>query len=145
MYETVLVPTDGSDAADRALEHALAIGATHDATIHLLYVVDMRIAQSAPDLSIDEIRHTLRSEGQRVTARLESQVRDEGLTATTAVREGVPDDEILDYAGETDASLIVMGTHGKSQRERLLVGSVTDRVSHRADVPVLTIPGSNDA
>lgn len=145
MYDTILVPTDGSDVADRALEHAIAAASQDDATIHLLYVVDMRVAQSAPGLAIDEIRQTLSAEGEKVTQTLEGRIADAGLDTVTAVREGVPDDEILAYADDVETDLIVMGTHGKSQRERILVGSVTDRVSHGADVPVLTVPGSNQS
>ena len=140
MYDTILVPTDGSDLADRALEHAIAAAKQDGATVHLLYVVDMRVAQSAPGLAIDEIRQTLGDEGEKVTDALERTVADADLDVVTTVREGVPDDEILAFADEADADLIVMGTHGKSQRERILVGSVTDRVNHAAEIPVLTVP-----
>ncbi|MFD1588884.1 universal stress protein [Halorientalis brevis] len=145
MYDTILVPTDGSDLADRALEHAIAAAKQADATVHLLYVVDMRVAQSAPGLAIDEIRQTLGDEGEKVTNALERTVADADLDVVTTVREGVPDDEILAYADEADADLIVMGTHGKSQRERILVGSVTDRVNHAAEIPVLTVPGKDQS
>jgi len=140
MYDVILVPTDGSDVADLALEHAIAIADSQGAAVHLLYVVDMRLARAAPDLARDELRDALSGEGETVTAALERRVLDADLPATATVREGVPADEILDYASEADADLVVMGTHGKSQRERLLAGSVTDRVGHRAAVPVMTVP-----
>lgn len=139
MYETILVPTDGSEVADVALEHAVDAAERHDATIHLLYVADMRIAESAPELTLSDIKDALQEEGQKVTGALARRVRDADIETETAVREGVPDDEILTYAREIDTDLVVMGTHGKSQRERLLVGSVTDRVMHGTDIPLLVV------
>lgn len=140
MYETVVVPTDGSDVAAAAVEHAIDAAERHDATVHIVYVVDMRVASTAPGLAIDEIRQTLTEEGEQVTETLADRVRSAGLDVVTAVREGVPDDEILSYVGTVAADLVVMGTAGKSQRERLRVGSVTENVLRDTSVPVLAVP-----
>jgi len=139
MYETILVPTDGSEVADIAVEHAVDAASRHDATVHLLYVADMRVAESAPELSLEEFKAALHDEGEKVTAALERRVTDADIDAETALRDGIPDDEILTYAEDIDADLIVMGSHGKTQRERLLVGSVTDRVLHGTDIPLLAV------
>ena len=79
MYEHVLVPTDGSDPAAAATEHALAIADRFDATIHALYVVDTDgIAHEAPGLGLDALRDALREEGDTATAAVEERADERG-------------------------------------------------------------------
>lgn len=140
MYETILVPTDGSEVAAGALDHAIDAAQRHDATIHLLYVVDMRVARTAPGLALGELRETLENEGERALDDLATTVEEAGLDVVTTIRQGVPDSEILDSVEETDADLLVMGSSGKSQRERIRVGSVTESLVRAAMVPVVSVP-----
>jgi nucleotide-binding universal stress UspA family protein len=136
-YQTVLVPTDGSDAVDRALDHALRIAADHGATVHGLYVVDGRVLAAAGD-GRDSVAADLRAEGERAVAAVADRAAAAGVEATTAVREGTPDVAIRDYAAEADADVVVMAPHGRTGRERLRsLGSVTERVVSGADRPVL--------
>lgn len=140
MYETVLVPTDGSDASFRALDHAIEVARPHGAAIHVLYVIDPAVADHAPELSIDRIRDTLDAAGRRATSRLADRIERAELQVVTATREGRPADEILAYVGEADVDLVVMGSSGRAGRDRTLVGSVTERVVRADEVPVLTVP-----
>ncbi|WP_136718421.1 universal stress protein [Halorientalis salina] len=140
MYETILVPTDGSDVAAGALDHAIDAAQRHDATIHLLYVVDMRVARTAPGLALGDLRDALEDEGEDALDDLAATVADAGLDVVTTIRQGVPDSEILDYVEEIDADFLVMGSSGKSQRERIRVGSVTESLVRAATVPVVSVP-----
>jgi nucleotide-binding universal stress UspA family protein len=142
MYETILVPTDGSDVAAGALDHAIDAAQRHDATIHLLYVVDMRVARTAPGLGLGDLRDALEDEGERALDDLAAAVADAGLDVVTTIRQGVPDSEILDYVEEIDADFLVMGSSGKSQRERIRVGSVTESLVRAATVPVVSVPAA---
>ncbi|MFD1585532.1 universal stress protein [Halorientalis brevis] len=142
MYETVLLPTDGSETAASAVDHAIDAADRHDGTVHLLYVADARVANAAPGLAMGEIKTKLESEGERATAELADRVENADLDTVTEIREGIPDDEILKYVDDVDADLVVMGSTGKTVQERERVGSVTDSLVRKAGIPVVSVPGN---
>ncbi len=140
MYDTVLVPTDGSDAVDDSLEHALSIAADNDATVHALYVVDTRIVRAADDDSRDNLEATLEAEGEEAVTTVLERATEAGVEAIDAVRHGTPPRTILEYAEEVGADLIVIGPQGKTAREKVTsLGSVSERVVSDADRPVLVV------
>ncbi len=140
MYDSILVPTDGSDVVDRTLDHALPIAEWSDATVHALYVIDQRITQAADDDTTAEVRSSLESEGADAVATVVGRAQDRGLDTVETVRTGTPWKEILEYAERTGIDLIVIGAHGKSPREKLTsMGSVSDRVVDNASVPVFVV------
>jgi len=143
MYDDVLVPTDGSEAAAAALDHALGVAGRFDATVHGLYVVETdALAHEAPTLSLDDLRETLRAEGETVLDDLRARATDRGVDVTATAVEGVPEDAIVEYATGNGIDLVVMGTHGRHGAEPYPVGSVTGRVVRRADAPVLVVGGA---
>jgi len=140
LYDRILVPTDGSDRGRRAVEHALELAGVHEAAVHGLYVVDTTsYAGTGMDASWTGVTDLLRSEAEDAIDRIESLAADSGVAVETAVVEGSPGREIVAYATDTDCDLIVMGTHGRGGIDRLLLGSVTERVVRRSPVPVLTV------
>jgi nucleotide-binding universal stress UspA family protein len=140
MYDRILVPTDGSDPALAATDHALTIAERFDATVHALYVVDIDgIAHEAPGLGLDALRDALRSEGEGATATVAERAEERGIAVRQSVVEGVAEDAVVDYADDEGIGLIVMGTHGRRGLDRYLVGSVTERVVRRTDVPTLVV------
>ena len=136
MYETILVPTDGSDQADAAIDHAVSIARTHDATLHLLYVADTN-RDSVTTLG-GEVVDALEQEGERIIGNATERL-DPAVDVVDAVDTGDPVETILDYAEVVDADLIVMGTHGRRGLDRYLLGSTTERVVRLSSIPVLTI------
>ena len=135
-YETILLPTDGSTGADAVVPYARALAAAFDATVHVLYVVDVGVYD--PDLVVDLIDGFERF-GSRVTAEIGARLTEAGVETETAVRRGRPARTILDYAAEVDADLVTMGAHGATGLESLLLGSTTERVLRAAERPVLTV------
>ncbi|WP_122090114.1 universal stress protein [Halalkalicoccus subterraneus] len=139
MYDSVLIPTDGSEMVDTTLEHGLRIARDNDAAVHALYVVDSRVARAAEDAR-EEVERSLQTEGEQAVEHVREQADNAGLEAVGEVRTGTPQKEILEYADEAGIDLIAIGTHGKSPREKLLsMGSVTERVVDNASVPVLVV------
>ncbi|MFB6188638.1 MAG: universal stress protein [Halapricum sp.] len=140
MYDQILVPTDGSKGTAKSLEHAAEIARDNDATVHALYVVDQRLYRAASKDTKDEVIASLEEEGEHALDDAVARLEDEGVEVATARREGVPYKSILAYADEEGVDMIVMGTHGRTGRDRMAtLGSVTERVVKNADVPVLVV------
>ena len=145
MYDTVLFPTDGSETATEAAAHAIDLADRHDATLHVLYVVDHeRDSRTAPRLGTDHIKETLQQEGERTTSEIADQAAAAGLETTTSLREGAPADVITTYADTVEADAVVMGTNGRTGMDRLLLGSVAERVIQTSDLPVMTVKAPTD-
>lgn len=139
MYDTILVPTDGSEPANRAVEHALKLGEHYEAAVHAMYVVDTG-RYGDPALSSAELVLTeLEEEGQAIVDAVADRGDDRGLAVETCVCHGRPDEEITDYADEVDADVIVMGFQGQSHTRTDLIGSVAQRVLQSTDRAVLTV------
>lgn len=138
MYDTILVPTDGSDASLRAADEALRIARAVGADVHVLYVVDE--SASSFLLSGDtmaDVLAALREEGEAAVAAVAD--RADGVSVTTEVGRGTAVHEaILDYADREGADLVVMGTRGRRGLDQLM-GSTTERVTAEAPIPVLVV------
>ena len=140
MYDEILVPTDGSEAVDRALDHAIRLATDHDATLHALYVVDQRVTTANSGDLHDEVVDDLESQGEVAVEAVADAASEAGLDAETHIAHGTPDTEIVEYADGAGIDVIVMSPEGKSPRERIRsLGSVSDRVADDASVPVFLI------
>ena len=144
MYDEILVPTDGSDAAEAALEQAIELASAYGARIHGLYVVDVT-SYSTLEAGGDIVLETLEQEGSDAVERVFDAAERAGVDVTTSVVSGTPHRDILEYADDHDVDLIVMGTHGRTGLDRYLLGSVTEKVVRGAGVPVLTVRQPKDA
>ncbi len=136
MYEDILVPTDGSDAADGAVTRAVELADTYGARLHSLYVVPPMYALEG---SFERVYTAMEDEGDDAVAAVADRARAAGLDVTTEVRRGDPARQILSYTDEHGVNMVVMGTHGRTGLDRYLVGSVTEKVVRRCPVPVLTV------
>jgi nucleotide-binding universal stress UspA family protein len=150
-WKTILVPFDFSASAEHALSIALAEAELQRASVLLLHVVEL-IPQFGPDTTMVlpegastpiGVHHYARQRAEadlrEVVARLAASGGPPGPPIETFVREGVPVHEILDFARQEGADLIVIGTHGRTGLRRLVAGSVAERVVRASPVPVLTI------
>jgi nucleotide-binding universal stress UspA family protein len=146
-YDEILLASDGSDAAVAAVEHALSLAEAFDATLHVVYVLD--VAEHAPGQH-DEGEHPKLVEAREdaLEGPLE-RAEAAGVDATSvAVRRGGGDvgDALVAYADEHDVDLVVTGTHARSGLDRLIVGSVAEHLVRTAPVPVVTVrPDQPDA
>ncbi|ELZ43255.1 UspA domain protein [Halorubrum saccharovorum DSM 1137] len=140
LYDRILVPTDGSAEGKRAVAHALDLASVHGADVHALYVVDTASYAGMPmESSWEGVGDLLRDDAKEAVAEVESLAAETELGVETAVAEGSPSKEIIRYAEGNDCDLIVMGTHGRGGIDRLLLGSVAEKVVRGSSVPVLTV------
>ncbi|OLZ40783.1 universal stress protein UspA [Natrinema saccharevitans] len=132
MYDRILVPTDGREETERAIDEAIALAAEHDATLHALYVVNS--AAIAPGIEFSDLEDVGRQAVEHVRDRATAAGVDR---VSCAVTHGLRHRAILDYAADSDVDLIVIGRH--RELDHLVRGSVSKRVSEEATVPVLLV------
>ena len=149
--QRILCPIDFSDFSRHAFDRALAIARSHDATVTALHVVP--IALATPMLPYIDPPAWGRSKCHPANARTCSSIcvtfssstaRPETCSHSTQPGCTMPR-EILAQATRLGADLIVMGTHGRSGVERLMLGSVTEKILRKAKPPVLTVPAAAPA
>lgn len=139
MYDNILVPTDGSEAMAGVVDHAERVAAEHGATLHALHVTNTASLADLPmESSWEGVTQALKHQGEEAIEGVEDRI-DSDITVETAVLDGSPAKEIVTYAEMNDCDCIIMGTHGRSGVDRLLLGSVAERVVRSAPVPVTTI------
>ncbi|MFB6083263.1 MAG: universal stress protein [Halorientalis sp.] len=136
MYERILIPTDGSTGTAHVAMQALDLAEQYGATVYVFHVVD-ETASSLLDATGSESK--LEEEGRRAIERIDRMAQVHGVDTVTEIRTGDPASEVLDYADEIEADLIVAGTHGRSGVERRLIGSVAERLVRHAECPVMTV------
>jgi len=140
MFETVVVATDGSASAERAVEVALDFAAHFDAAVHACYVVDRGEVADSPESVRDEFAEALETAGDDALSFVADEASEIGAgEVVTAVREGEPAIELIDYAREHDADLIATGTRGRHGEHSFLLGSVAEAVVRESPIPVLTV------
>jgi nucleotide-binding universal stress UspA family protein len=144
MFTRILVPTDFNAPSDAALEYAKVLAGQFGASLHVLHVVgelfatapagsEVYIADS-PDFVTRVFEDAKVRLSHRVTAIERVRYR-----ATTEIVTGATARSIVNYASERGMDLIVMGTHGRSGLDHLLMGSVAERVIRHAACPVMTV------
>lgn len=138
MYTRILVPTDGSAAANYAATHALELAEQFDATLLALYVVEP-IGIRDRLQGLDDLDIELENHGRDAVDRIVERANDRGLSAEGFIRHGNPAQEITQFADDQDADAIVMGTQGRTGVDRALMGSVTGNVIRLASIPVVTV------
>lgn len=132
MYTHILVPVDGSPEAENAARHAVHLADEVGADVHALYV-------SGDQSSDESTARAIADCGRRALEEVREHGDEHGVTVDTTVSEGEPARTIAEFATATDIDHVVMGTHGRDGVDRLLNGSVAERVGRLVSIPVTTI------
>ncbi len=144
-FETILAPVDFSEHSELALEHAVGLAREVDADLQILHVVEEITypdfyypAPATGEQMATEIRERVSERLQEALGRIEEL----GVRAGVHVVEDRPAPGIADFAEESGADLVVVGTHGLTGVKRALLGSVAEGVIRRSVPPVLTVKTS---
>lgn len=145
MFKHILVPLDGSQIAEQALPHAEELAKTFGSRLTIISVVEPYVIAlpttpaPVPAYNIDTDMDALVAERDDYLQMIKKEAADRGVDVEIALRRGRPADEILHFAKENQASLIIMTTHGRSGIRRFIYGSVAERVLHSTEVPILLV------
>lgn len=142
-YKRIMVATDGSKPARKAIETGIDIAKLSGAKIYAVYVV-VPTTHSARDFGWEKaaMEH-FRNEGKRATGFVEETAKAAGIEVESVLLEGHPADEIVKFAEQNDIEMIAMGTLGKTGLDRFLLGSVAENVVRHSKIPVLVVRGEN--
>jgi len=140
MYQKIVTGVDGSPNSLRALEHAVQLAKQLSSELIVVYVVHIPITSYSYDvLGSLEVFNKLEEEGKQSLAKCATMASEAGVTARTVLLTGEPAQGILDTAGKEGADLVVVGSRGTGTLERLLMGSVSERVARFSKCPVLVV------
>ena len=140
MAESIVVGTDGSEHAERAVDEAIAIALRDGAALHIVTafpdpaIIREKITSGATahTVNIGEV-------ADLVLARAAEHAQERGIKAETYARESDPAEAILEIASAQNADLIVVGSRGLSGIQRFLLGSVSAKVSEHASCSVMIV------
>ncbi len=137
----ILCPVDRSDVSRRAFDYAASLARWRNARLTVLEVIDVTPPAAATGIpELGPVPEGIPQGVRQALTDLAEPARAAGVQTDVRIEEGRVDEHILENASRLPADLIVMGTHGRSGVERLVLGSVTAKIVRRAACPVLTIP-----
>jgi possible universal stress protein len=137
MIKNILVPVDGSEGADRAIEQAIMIAKMCDAKINFLYVANINQLAINAVLS-DAILDSVTKAGNVILERAMEMVP-EGILKESFSDTGAPAVVVLDFAESNNIDLIIMGSRGLGVVKGVLLGSVSQYVVEQAKCPVMVV------
>ncbi|AKB31978.1 Universal stress protein [Methanosarcina siciliae HI350] len=144
LYRNIVIASDGSENSRRAISCGIEIAKLSGATIHALYVVDTPSVISEDWTAGKEaIREMMMNSGKKVMSKIKKIIEESGVEVKEVLLEGYPANEIINFAENNNMDLIVMGTLGKTGFERLLMGSVAEKVVRHSNVPVVVVRDGN--
>jgi nucleotide-binding universal stress UspA family protein len=142
MYKHLLIATDGSELAQKAVEHGLKLVEALNAQATVITVTEPQDTLVAGDaitvLPRDAYDETVTVSAMRILNSVKSIAKTRGQSCDTVhIKDRFPADGIVEFAAEKGCDLIVMASHGRRGLRRLLLGSVANEVVTRSTVPVL--------
>jgi nucleotide-binding universal stress UspA family protein len=139
LINRILVATDFSTCARRAVDYGMCVAREWSAHVDLLYVVEVLRGLEFDAPFADPLLEMRRKEATRLLGDLATRVKREGLDVDWHLREGIPSEQIGQVALEQRADLVVVGTHGRTGLDHIMLGSTAERVIKQAPCPVLTV------
>lgn len=130
MFKTILVPTDGSEFAQRAEDIAISIATKYDARIIGTYVIDDKLIYPY---------EVLEEEGKAILKNLSLKAKKDGIIVDEILVVGNPAKDLVTITKRMKPDLVVVGTHSKKGLEKLLLGSVAENLLKSVEPPVLLV------
>ena len=141
-FDTILAAVDFSENSDYAFGFALTMARKFDSRLIVQHVISEQVDLRAyydPAVSLEKLEKEVEAGAERMMADFCRAAMGTFTNFTTSIVTGIPYEELILTAENEDASLIVLGTHGRKGLDHLIFGSTAERVFRRAPCPVLTI------
>ncbi|MGB4895178.1 MAG: universal stress protein, partial [Nitrospira sp.] len=139
LIKRVLFATDFSACADRAMGYALAMASAWKAELCVMTVLELYPGMD-PDYTVNKMYlDHLRAEASRQLAAVEARAKAAGQPVTVRIETGIPSQAVQTVAHTIGADLLVVGTHGRTGLDHVLIGSTAERVVRMAPCPVLAV------
>jgi nucleotide-binding universal stress UspA family protein len=141
MYKKILFPTDFSDVATKAVKYIKQLKGAGAQEVILLHVIDekeLMVLSRAPDQYMN-IMEAMKKEVAAEMATVVTELKSEGFHVKPELRTGNPFKVIMETAADEKVSIIVLGSHGKSNISEMLMGSISENVIRHSTVPLLVI------
>jgi nucleotide-binding universal stress UspA family protein len=142
LYQHILVGTDGSVTAARAVQHAIGLAKCHQAHLHVVSVnKDITVLATAAGVpsGAELVSSGLNEDANELLSGVVEEAKQAGVEATAHVLKGQPSEEICKLAGNLDVDLIVIGNRGMQSLIRFLWDPIPDTISHHAPCSVLIV------
>jgi nucleotide-binding universal stress UspA family protein len=143
MFEKILFPTDFSDVAVKALQYVKQLRDAGGREVVVLHVIDQSNLELLSSFSTVQDYMTIEKEiDRRATEEIgfiSNELRQLGFSVTERMEKGIPLRVVLKVAEEERPSVIVLGSHGKSNLEEMLLGSISEKVVRKSKHPVLVV------
>ena len=138
-FKKILVPTDFSSQSDKSLDYAVMVANQFGAKIILLHIIEPFPYTTTDAFMVVDNSEAMRSIAETLIKNQSKTLRQKKISVKTDLIVGNPAQEIIKKAEREKADLIVMGTHGRTGVEHVLLGSVAEKIVRLANCPVLTI------
>ncbi|SFE60591.1 universal stress protein [Nitrosomonas sp. Nm166] len=146
MYQRILVPIDGSAISEQALDETIKFSQHHNAQVELVHVLeDIWYFNDENYLNYAELVDAMRHSGEKILAQAQNKLQQAGVAVEGKLLEARGErvaHVIVTEAKNSSADLIIIGTHGRSGFNRMLLGSVAEGIVRTAHIPVLLIRSS---
>lgn len=138
LYHTIIVGTDGTEYAKKAINTAVALAGLTGAKLYAIYVSD--VSNITPtSVEWEMVAENIKLESEAAFEYVRGKAGAEGIEFETVSLSGAAGQEIVQYANQVNADLIVVGATGKKAIERLILGSVSEKVIRNAKQQVLVV------
>jgi len=144
MFNKILYPTDFSDVAVKALDYIKHLKEAGSQEVVILHVINQRtidglMRHAISDSALDKWLKMAKTVAQESLAEMRNELETLGFSVKTIIKTGFPWSEILDLEEQEDPSIIVIGSHGRSNIGEIFLGSVSERVIRKCNRPVMVI------
>lgn len=142
MFKKILFPTDFSDVSVKALDYIMSLKDVGVEVVVIIHVIDQRSVRVIDNLAImnsHELEREMMTRATEALEKVEKKLEDNGFEVKSLLKIGFPVIEILDAEKDEDVSIIIIGSHGKSNLEEIFLGSVSEKVIRKCKKPVFVI------
>ena len=145
MFKKILYPTDFSEVSKSALNYLKQLKKSGSEEVLVLHVIDKKALQFSYLYFFDEssadgnVEQKLKVDAERELNEIEGKLKDWGFKVSSSVKLGIPIKEILNAEQNNDISIIVIGSHGKSNVAEMLLGSVSENIIRKCKKPILIV------